>query len=475
MNKVNKALLVLVIAVFLIVFAARIFQHGLFFDGLIYSSISQNLADGLGSFWQPHFSAIIYPEFYDHPPLVFGMQSVFMKLFDSAFYAEKVYGFIMAISVLVLIVLIWKRINTKIEFQHLFWVPILFWVITPKNSWAFSNNVLENTMAVFSLASVYLLIIALSLAGIRRQLTLLIAGALLLLAFLSKGFPGLFPLVFFGIYVLIFRQEYNWKKGLLDSLSLFLGTALIFFLFFYFNADAQLNITTYIDTQVMGSIAGESRVGSRLVLMKNLFNELIPLLILCLLALAFWWKKGWALVAAKTDQSKWALLFILLGLSASAPMMVSPKISSFYLITALPYFALGLALFILPVIHHYTKLWSLSKFGFKIIGFIGLVSISMGILLIVTNANTKGRDIETFNDIAQIDKALEPRTIISLHSSYHTDWSTIAYLQRYLRVSVERGLGEHLYYLVPINSAMPENFHKVELTTQKFDLLKRNN
>ncbi|MBL4661986.1 MAG: hypothetical protein JKY22_00095, partial [Flavobacteriaceae bacterium] len=410
MNKVNKVFSIIILGVFIILFCAKVFQHGLFFDGLIYSSISQNLADGLGSFWQPQFSQTIYPAFFEHPPLVFKLQSGFMSLFDGAFFAEKLYGCFMALTVVVLMALIWMKIAKTAAQKQLFWLPVFCWIITPKNSWAFGNNMLENTMTVFSLASVYLLIVTVKLTGTKRIAGIFAAAICLFLAFLSKGFPGLFPLAFFGLYFLLFKSNYSIKRMLKDTAILFISTAVIFFLFFFFNSAAQDNLITYIDTQVLGSITGKNRVGSRLVLMKNLFNELIPIIIIILIFVGVFWKKAKQLITKTPLLKQQVFLFLVIGLSASVPMMVSLKISSFYLITALPYFAMAGAFLLAPFVLHIVEKLGAAKIGFNVLRIIAVFAIAIGIGLTALNTGGIGRDHETFNDMEEMESFIQPNT-----------------------------------------------------------------
>lgn len=44
-------------------------QDGMFLDGITYSAISRNMANGIGSFWHPHYTETLYPHFNEHPPL----------------------------------------------------------------------------------------------------------------------------------------------------------------------------------------------------------------------------------------------------------------------------------------------------------------------------------------------------------------------------------------------------------------------
>jgi 4-amino-4-deoxy-L-arabinose transferase-like glycosyltransferase len=67
----------------------------------------------------------------------------------------------------------------------------LFWVIIPLVSWSASNNMLENTMMIFTSFSILLFIRA---VNENRYLFYFLGGVMLFLGFLTKGFVSLFPL-----------------------------------------------------------------------------------------------------------------------------------------------------------------------------------------------------------------------------------------------------------------------------------------
>lgn len=46
----------------------------MFVDGVTYAAIARNLAQGNGSFWSPFYTATLYPQFFEHPPLGFALQ-----------------------------------------------------------------------------------------------------------------------------------------------------------------------------------------------------------------------------------------------------------------------------------------------------------------------------------------------------------------------------------------------------------------
>ncbi|MDA7804064.1 glycosyltransferase family 39 protein [Crocinitomix sp.] len=305
----NGGFLLITVGLFILLFVTKVFQHGLFFDGLIYSSISNNLSEGLGSFWQPHFSETIYPQFYEHPPLVFGMEAFFMKMFNGSFYAEKLFSLLTAVFSAFFIGLIWRKISFSERQKQLFWLPILFWLITPKNAWAFSNNLLENSLTLFTLTSIYFLFVSINSRGFKHYASIALVAGLFFSAFLSKGFPGLFPLGFFFLYWVVFSNTYSFKSFLLDSLFLVGCFIVIVITVFYFNAAAQTNFLTYFDSQVMDSITGENRVGSRLVLMKNLLNELLPILIIAAILFIAFRKKIKTVFKAEGNYLKYGLFF----------------------------------------------------------------------------------------------------------------------------------------------------------------------
>ncbi len=65
------------ISAILILTISQLIQDGVFMDGMLYISVSKNLADGMGTFWEPHFSKTVMTVFREQPPLYFGMLSYF--------------------------------------------------------------------------------------------------------------------------------------------------------------------------------------------------------------------------------------------------------------------------------------------------------------------------------------------------------------------------------------------------------------
>ena len=164
MLKFNKKTLpfwILTIAIFILVIAPSLIQEGMFMDGLLYLGVSKNMAQGIGTFWEPIFSYSWHYSgsdfFHEQPPLGFGLQAIFFKIFGFSIYVERLFSFLVACITSYLIFKIWNKI-THDKFKNISWLPILLWITIPISFWSIHNNILENTLSLFTLFSVLFLI-----------------------------------------------------------------------------------------------------------------------------------------------------------------------------------------------------------------------------------------------------------------------------------------------------------------------------
>ena len=58
----------------------NLLTRGMFMDGLIYTSVAANMAEGVGSFWHPVYTATQFPDFYEHPPLMMWLLSLWGRI-----------------------------------------------------------------------------------------------------------------------------------------------------------------------------------------------------------------------------------------------------------------------------------------------------------------------------------------------------------------------------------------------------------
>lgn len=164
---------------------------------------------------------------------------------------------------------------------------------------------------------------------------------------------------------------------------------------------------------------------------------------------------------------RWSILFILIGLSASLPLIITPKQNYNYLIPSLPYFTLGFGVLIVPIINSFLGRirWRekvLQKIT-TILGIILLISlIYSGLQIkdvkssrlinykysIVPNRIRKwifpyaagriSREEFLISDIHAIGGLLPRRTIISIPESLWEDWNYHAYFARIYEISLDK-------------------------------------
>lgn len=74
-----------VAALLLALTVPRLWQRGMFLDGITYAVLARNMASGVGTFWTPSLSTTVYPQFYEQPSLGLALQAAaFWLLGDHA-------------------------------------------------------------------------------------------------------------------------------------------------------------------------------------------------------------------------------------------------------------------------------------------------------------------------------------------------------------------------------------------------------
>lgn len=481
-NKTHQYLWLFTLTAFILSLVPLLVQDGMFFDGVLYSGISKNLANNLGSFWQPHFTKTFFNEFYDHPPLVFGIQSLFFKVLGNSIYVERLFSFSNAILSLVGISSIWKLIFKDSHIKRFDWLPVLLWIITPVISASFRNNLLVNTVTVFTLCSSYFIIKAIIE---NKQIFLFIGSFFMALAFFSKGPFGLFPLVIGFFYWLCFS-----KITFMKSLKIF-GVLLFSFLgfivlLFLIQPEGLNNISRYISVQLLPSLQNERYTrSSRFYILIRLFLELLPS-ILTTLAVILTFRKRFK----NYDNIKinYAAFFVLIGLCASIPLLVSLKQHPNYIVPSIPFFALGLSVIIVLFIKGIfeklkqrtvikLRIFSIILFSASLIfsfSFIGKSAGADGLIAGIMGKHSQNKD--KLHDVYILTSIIPEGTIISVSKTFPRDPELRNYLGRIGYISVDWNAEKE--FLLTENKIMEElssdKYHEVpNLNLIKYKLFKR--
>jgi hypothetical protein len=456
------------IGFYLIILSPNLLSHGMFLDGLVYSTISKNLADGIGTFWNPHFTATYLSEFHDQPPLAFGIQSLFFTLFGGSRFIDKFYSFLTFIITGFIMLRIWKHLGYRNG-----WVLLFLWFSLPLVCWACTNNILENSLTVFTSLSV---LFYLKSQKRFKCLFISLSGLMLSFGFLTKGFVAFFPWAFpFFLWLTLRRKSFFIM--VLDSLTIFLVTIIPLIILVSLSHEAELSLHKYIDDQVISSIRDGVTVDSRFFIIKRLFTELIPVISMSLILIIWGGRRKFSLKSL-FENYKLALAFALLGLTGVLPIMISLKQRGFYILATFPFFAIAAAIVLYPLVEFIINNINFQSKRFLYFRMAGYGIFIIGIMSSLFFADKYGRDKSKLKDTYAIISALPDGSTINIIPDLFQDWSLHGYYRRFGNISLDPDLENKREYLLLQNISFPDStiirdYRKVELPTEDYQLFKK--
>ena len=449
------------IGLWLILVSGSLLSEGMFVDGVTYAAISRNMAQGMGSFWSPFYTATLYPVFHQHPPLALALESLFFRLFGDSVAVEKLYSVFVFMLTGLLMCFVWKKMSGDMKSS---WLPLLLWVSMPVVAWSATNNLLEGTMSVFVMASV--LFMMNGFEG-KKWLWLSLASLMLFCAFLSKGFTGLFPLAF-PLFCWLFGKKLSFKDAVVDTLIAVAGLCLCSTILFIASSDSLAAIKDYLNIQVLNGITTEKTVDSRFFIVGRLVAEIaVPLAIVAVASLIAFLTKRYS---RSDNAAKWSPVVLVLGLSGVLPIMVSVKQSGFYMLAAMPFFALALAYF--AVEHLHFDLVTANGLTRNLVIVLSSVTLAVGVGLNLCQIGKYGRDEALLTDIKVVLPYLDENETVSIPQKDFSNWMNHAYFMRYGKVSLDP-IGEHKHLIATNLREEEPNLTYIELNTSKLFLYER--
>lgn len=448
----------------------NLFSDGMFLDGLLYADISRNLAMGLGSFWHPHLSNTLFPQFYEHPPLALGLQAIWFKIFGDSIYVERIYSLSTFIITGYVVVLIWKQLTNE---KQTAWIPLLLLLTFDGIIWCTTNNMLENTMTIFTCFSVFSYLK--SYKNKHKIIWAITAGISLSLGLLTKGF---FCLYIWGLpfFMWLFERKEKFVKMFLDTAIIIGSTVLPIALLYFFVPDAQINMTNYFNKQVIGSIENVVTVGSRFQIIKMFIQaSIIPIIIAAIVIIIYIKKHKEKKLLTKNLKS--FLTFFTLTISGVLPIMISLKQRSFYILTVYPFFAIAIAYYIYPIIKPEIKKFYEKKRTFKAFKIITFVVILSSVTLSLMQINRIGRDEQTISECKKIINAIGKNETINICENMYSNWNLHGYFSRYGNISLNSTQKDTCKYYISADNCNKEYLDKyykiVPLETRKYKLYRR--
>lgn len=450
-------------------------QEGMFMDGMLYTCVARNLGHGIGTFWFPQFSELNVgglPSFHEQPPLVFGIQAVFFYLFGNSIYIERGYTILMLLIHIYLIGMLWKEINVDNKKQSpLAWFAVILWISIALVFWTFRHNMQENTMGVFTLLSVLF-----SIRGLKRPSRKLwffaLSGLFIGLAILSKGFPGLFPVGVPFLYWLVYRKPGFGRMFFSSFILIAISVALVGVLLLF--PDARQSLSYYFFDRFMHRLDFMPTIDNRFYIIQRLLMELIASgVIVVLLAVVLKFQK---VSLITKSNGKLALLFLLIGFSGSVPLCFTMVQKGFYMTPALPFFAIALAFLVAHGLQEAINRISEKGIGFQIFKYFTIILFVSVLAFSVYRIDSYSRHKDMIEDVKHFSTVVPKNATVTIPDELWDEYDFIfqGYMMRYAYISISP-YKQYDYYIreKESRSTIPEEYIKVDLPTQEYDLYKR--
>ncbi len=430
-NKVNSktktTAWLLIAAIAAVLWVPNLLAAGMFIDGIVDAILAQSLYLHISSFWEPKSQAGSWS--WGTMPLSIYMLSLFYKIFGDHYCVERIYSFVCALLQLGLIYQLWKTFFANEEsIKKQSWLPCLLWMISPLTGWCYGNNLMENTMTLFTTCAILV-----SLYFVQTQKNILacafLAAVFLLLAFITKGPVSLF--VFAVPFLFIHsNKKFDWTQAVKYSVLQIFFIAVLFGLLFT-SSSASIFFQNYLNEQIKPALVSPLPTQLKsLTILLDLVLVISPFLLLC--GFSFWVKPKMHLL----QKSYWR--FLLLGLCGSLPIMISNKQKQFYLLPAMVPLVIGFAIYLLPLVEWLNekiketwqqKIIPIIKYG-------SIATILLCVVLCFTQAGTFVRDNDLLSDLQQVNALTKSETAICADDVFFERWSLKDYLLRLYRKRV---------------------------------------
>jgi hypothetical protein len=476
--------------------------RGMSLDGVTYATIARNLAAGIGDFWHPYYTATLLHPFHEQPPLAFLLESLFFATLGDRWWVERLYSVVTVAPTIGVLVLIWRRVLAGTPYQRFSWLPILFWMVMPAWFWIYRHNYLENTLGIFTALAVYSSLRAADVGRWWPAWTIVSAGAIAA-AVGSKGPVGLFPVVTPAIVWLTLRRisvvrAVGLQVALVAAVAALAGLVCM-------HPAAREYLGSYFDKQVLISLQGAREttdsIWGRFYLVWALIVDLAWTGVLAA-ALVAWQRTRGRVEAARdtagrssqahaeeslsTSKSGWKgtglsapLTFCLLtALSASLPIIVSPKQSAYYAAPSWPFFCMALAIWSSPAVAALVDAWAVRASFLRTSRWLRIAALGAVLLAVVLSPLWYGRalrDADLLRDVDCIAGLVDRRDRIVMGPMIEEEWSLRAYLYRWHFISLEPAgaVGDFRLELAERGETLTPGYTLEDSALSKFRLYRR--
>ncbi len=495
----QTSLYFIVVGAFLLFISGNFLSEGLSHVGMDNAVVAQRMSEGFEDFWLPSLSAPGNPDRSNYMPLGYWIESVWYRIFgSSSFMAEKIYSVLTYFIIAALMIWIWTLLGQS---RRVGWLPLMCWITIPLVSWSATNNLLESTMTMFVLLSVVFLLKAGRASFISqtrlaldkktgpyrlsRTAWVVLAALMMELAFLVKGFAGLFPIFFPFLYWIIVRRERILFPVFSTGVILVIWMVTIFVAILV-SPDIYHHLYNSLHHQLIGGVLHVQTVTSHFyILYVLLLQGFIPLLltaIICIIRLKsrpfyrylFFWRHTKKLTAEQIERSRLGWFFLAVGVSGILPIMLGLKQQDFYIVPTLPFFAIAMACLLYNLIEDWLE--RINKTAKRVLAAMAVILFGSGLLLNINSLNKINSNQVLLNDMRQILPYLSHGEVISVTDEVMSADEVAEYFYRYKSVTFDTiDSHEHLLsmYAQPETPSGDSYVKQMSLPTQQYKLFER--
>ena len=146
----------------------------------------------------------------------------------------------------------------------------------------------------------------------------------------------------------------------------------------------------------------------------------------------------------------------------------------FYFVPSLPFFAIGLSVFISPIILYLTKQINLQSKKYRAFIISSILLFSAIITFTLLQIGKTSRNRELIHDVYLIGSVVPRQSTISVPEKIWNNWDLQCYLIRYFNISLETDY-KNQFCIIERTAQIdtPKEFKKIEINTLQYDLYRR--
>ncbi|MCQ2298548.1 MAG: hypothetical protein MJZ81_00235 [Bacteroidales bacterium] len=430
-------------------------------------------------------------------PLGYQIENFVVSRMSDSYLFGTIYSVAVFVICSFLMMRCWMLIGNE---RRTAWLPLLFWMLCPLVTMTAVDNLLEMPQTMFVLLALNMLLRSNIARGkyhaariknpgpdakkflYRSIMFDMAAGLSMLMAFVTKGFTGIY-LVLFPLVWWFFNRRESVKYPLMDIAVILLSYQLFSLIITAILPHAREDVKSYIFNTLIGGFFTQKTVESHLFILWRLFKQIwLMVLVYAVVTLGrignghmlrhvFYWKNLRTLNPTDLRNARLAWIFIVMGLVTMVPLCITLKQQEYFLITLLPMFAIGVSCYVNSIA--VSRLNNITPLMHALLAFVAVLSLAVGCLINLNKAVNMGGSDDSVGEIQRIVPHLEDGETVTVTPEMMTDKVAIYYFRRYKNVHFDTSyVHPHMVSMFHDlkNLRLPSHYKKLEMQSSRYFL-----